>query len=243
MKRIALFLLFSLPCFAQITIDNTGKAAAASNASSVTITTFAVGAGSNRLLRCGISWWTANARTVSTVKFNTTGTLSKLTGSTSQQAAYSGFYNTEIWYMVAPANATASVVVTMSGATEELIAGCDSWTGVSQTAPFGTPVLNNAATGSPTVTVSSAAGEVVVDVAAWDRSNGGAGSVGAGQTSRWKTQNSTTGTAGAGSSEAGAASVTMTWTTSTAFWCNTAVAIKPPAAAASSVFRRGTTVQ
>ena len=113
----------------------------------------------------------------------------------------------EVWRFVAPPTAATDVVITYLAA-ESGGAGVSSYTGVDQT----TPVSNSAGangSGSPaTVAVTSAPGEMAVDAVGVAETT--APVVGAGQTQVWNT-----GPAfafGAASYEAGAATVTMSWT-------------------------------
>ena len=214
-----------------ISVDNTGQSAATVGfLSSVTISSVAVGSGENRLLVVGVSYheWSANNPVVNSVTFGGTN-LTQL------QKLVAGQTIVEIWYLKAPANTTADVVVTMSAATY-LIAGATSWFGVDQTTTFGTVATANGSSTSPSVAVTSAVDELVHDTLAV---NGAPTiTVGAGQTQRWNLASGTN-KSGAGSTEAGAASVTMSWTLGTsATWSIMGVPLKPAAGAASVVTPR-----
>ena len=135
---------------------------------------------------------------------------------------------TELWYLVAPASGTGTITVNLS-ASERVVGGAVSLTGVDQTTP-----LENAggATGNsvtPSVTITSATDDMV-----WDVVGVAAGvtfTEGAGQTKRWDRQvgGGSVAASGAGSTEAGAPSVTMDWTLSTADrWSITAVNVRAP---------------
>ncbi|MFQ5918475.1 MAG: hypothetical protein ACE5I4_00345, partial [Thermoplasmata archaeon] len=131
----------------------------------------------------------------------------------------------EMWYLVAPATGTNSVVITHSGA-NDVVGGATSWTGVDQSTPFG-PTATADGTASPaTVDVTSASNEVVLDVVAVR--NAATMTVGAGQTQRW---NLGVGVMdGGGSSEAGAATVAMSWTlTGTFEWAIGGASLRPVA--------------
>lgn len=95
-----------------------------------------------------------------------------------------------------------------------------SYTGVDQTTPLGTPATATVtSSAAPTVNVTSATGELVVDVVGF-LDSGGANrtlTVGAGQTSRGEVEGANLGSEGLGTSEeAGAATTTMSWTISAA---------------------------
>ena len=118
----------------------------------------------------------------------------------------------DIWYLLAPPAGTANVVVTTAGS-QHFMAGATDYFGVNQTTPLGTLYTATGFSTTPSVTLASAAGQLVVDSlgthgdAAWITPTG------PGQTQLWS-QN--TGGAsgdglGGGSDQAGAASVTMSW--------------------------------
>ena len=135
----------------------------------------------------------------------------------------------ELWYLLAPTTGTANVVLTM-GANKVFVAGATSFSGVSQGTPFGTPVTVEGSGGASSVTVSSAANEVVLDVVAFRDRTGG--SENSGQTARWTNTNGSGSSDawGGSSTEPGAASVTMGWTSSGAGageFSAIGVAIKP----------------
>ncbi len=133
----------------------------------------------------------------------------------------------QMFYLLAPTVQTANVVVTFSGARSG-VAGVTSWYNVDQLDPLGSQV-NDAGTsaGPATVTVISATGEVVVDTAMC-RNSVQTLTVGASQTERWNAVDGGTNTRGAGSNEAGAASVTMSWTLGASCnWAIMAVPLKP----------------
>jgi hypothetical protein len=142
-----------------------------------------------------------------------------------------------VWRLIAPDTGTNNVVVTFSAArTGECTAV--SLTGVHQTTPEGTPATGSDVSGggftNPSVVVSSATGELVVDcVGLQNDSTSKTLTVGADQTQLEQgSVGTTTSIVGAVSTEPGAASVTMSWTPSTADdWAQVAVPVKPSAAA------------
>jgi len=144
--------------------------------------------------------------------------------------------NAQIWRMIAPPTGAHDLTVTTS-ANRRFILHAVSFTGVHQTTPDGTPVTGSG-TGAggihPSVVVSSAAGEVVLDGAALrNDDNTSTLTADAGQTDRGNLANSNgtnSGIRGACSTEPGAASTTMSWTADgTDAWAQIAVAIKPTA--------------
>ncbi len=86
----------------------------------------------------------------------------------------------EIWSLTAPSPGTANVVVSLSGSVD-VVGGAISFSGVNQTTPFGTFVSAQGTSASPSVTASSAAGQVVLDTLAID-GDAVSASAGAGQT-------------------------------------------------------------
>ncbi|MGH7701794.1 MAG: hypothetical protein ACREMO_01780, partial [Gemmatimonadales bacterium] len=149
----------------------------------------------------------------------------------------------EMWQLVAPATGPHNIIVTInpnggSGA-QAIAGGAQSFTGVHQTTPLGTPATAQNENTTSTVVVSSAAGEVVVDIVAQKQnSSGGTMSADAPQVERWN-QITTKGTisanarSGGSTKVPGAASVTMSWTvTSIVRWAIVGVSLKPANATA-----------
>jgi Tfp pilus assembly protein PilV len=132
-------------------------------------------------------------------------------------------------YRLASPPAGAQTVIVILSAADRKVAGAITVTG-SDTA---TPISNHAGaigtSTTPSVTVTSAAGELVVDTAT--SFEGGTWTAGAGQTEWWDRQQNPV--SGAGSTEAGAASVTMSWTnTLNNEWAISAASIKAAGGAA-----------
>ena len=193
--------------------------------SSVTVN-HTVGAGcSNPIIVVGISW-----------QKNPTGTLDTLTvggvGGTeidTSNWSASGGYTHELWYRVGASGAN-DVIATFDAAKNSITVGVRSYCGVDQVTPIGTA---NKATGlsgtNPTVDITSAAGELVVDMVS---SVPDAGSqtltVGASQTDRANFAQDATNHIQGGSEEAGAATTTMSWTLGTVgAWGSIGVPLKP----------------
>ena len=140
----------------------------------------------------------------------------------------SGKVRSEMWAMIAPTVGMANVVVTLAGSAN-FSAGASDFYGVDQTVPFGSVTTGNGS-GDPSLSVASAIGELVVDAVA-DR-DVDTEMVGANQEALLIEKNgSGSGDAWVGSSmEAGAPSVTMSWTTDGAGageWAAVALALKP----------------
>lgn len=140
--------------------------------------------------------------------------------------AYSAPHNAAGFMLAAPATGSNSVNLTTgpSSATE-LTGAAISFTGCDQTTPAGTPAVATGNSTTPSVTVSSAAGEIVVDNLSILHS--GTLTVGAGQTEKWNAIASGF-TKYAGSSEPGAGSNTMSWLNSTAqTWALSGIPVRP----------------
>lgn len=140
-----------------------------------------------------------------------------------------------LWYLAAPASGANNVVVTLASS-QEFIAAATSFTGVHQTTALGTAASANGISTTPTVNVSSAADEVVLDGVSV---NGPTSyTIGASQTQRWaRTASNATPAAlvdARGSTETGAATTTMSWTLALSDdWVIAAVPIKPASVAGS----------
>ena len=117
----------------------------------------------------------------------------------------------EIWELVSPTVGTANIVANFNNK-QQVVAGAVDFFGVDQTAPTGTFISAGGTSTAPSVDVTSAIGDIVID-ALWGN-DGVTATAGAGQTVQWTnaTGSSTNFIRGAGSTEAGAASVTMSWT-------------------------------
>lgn len=220
-QKLSVFRPATLPP-AGIVLDTTSSVAPVGKVSSLSWN-HTVGSGSNRILVVGVSLRKKD-RPVTGITYGGIGGF-VFAGAAERSDAD---HRVEIWYKVAPAVGTALIAITLTGDVE-VVGGAASFTGVHQTVPAGTFAGAFGGDATPTVTVSSATGEVVIDVLSIN-GNAGAVTVGAGQTQRWS---GLTGTGdgnefGAGSTEPGAASVTMSWSATTARkWAIGAIALKP----------------
>ena len=129
-----------------IVLNGVASASATTSASpfQITISNFAAGGGTDRLLVVGIS---ANENNVASVTFG---------GMPLMQAA-SSFYNNdaEFWYLKNPSG-TANVVVTMAGKTSAVV-GAYAFSGVDQSDPIPTTAANhNTGSGSPSISITTA---------------------------------------------------------------------------------------
>ena len=180
--------------------------------------------GTDRLLRVTTSHFDSSD-TISSITYNGVALTAVPGGSTNN-----GQYYVTAYYLIAPDTGTHDIVVTVTGSVFDFGAGAISYTDAHQTTPLGTAVTATGTSTTPSVTVSSAADELVDDGLVII--HGGTLSVGAGQTQRWNAIASSGFIKYAGSTEGGAASTTMSWSNSSSqTWAIVAVPIKPTAGA------------
>jgi hypothetical protein len=144
-----------------------------------------------------------------------------------------GIYYTALLYLVAPTTGTNTFDVVFGGsAVFDAGVAILTLTGVDQSAPLGTAAIANGDSTTPSVTVSAATGDLIIDSLCIEHA--GTLSVGAGQTSRVNNVAAAGFIKNAVSTEPGATSVTMSWSdTVGGQWALAAVPIKPKAAAGS----------
>ena len=183
-----------------------------------------IGVGMDRVLIVGVSCYNSNkavtACTYSGLALTRVGFQDGGGGSNDRRM--------EMWRLINPPVGTANVSVTFSSSAKAVI-GSVSFFGVNQTTPNGSFVSAGASTNLATLTVPSAAGELVVDCMAV-QGNAATATVGAGQTHLWNDFSRSNGGAvvGCSSTEPGAASVAMTWSLSGVdYWVTGAVSLKP----------------
>lgn len=210
-------------------------AASASISSGSSLSWTHTASGTNRLVIVGVSWscdsFTAGACPAS--PGGVPPTISSITygGTAMTPIGSKNVADQEIaqYQLVNPPTGAQTVSVTFSSnVSRPIYGGSVSFTNVNQTTPIGTFASASGNSSSPSVTVASAVGEIVIDTLDFDTSAATL-TVGAGQTQRWKNVFSAM-PWGAGSTEAGAASVTMSWTANVADnWAIGAVSVKPAA--------------
>ncbi len=190
-------------------------------------------AGSARLLLVSVSMNVTNstASTVTSLTYNGVA-LTFVSGQTS--AAAGNKKRVEFWRLINPPTGTHAIVLTASVTTGQrvgVVASATGLDGVDQTTPLGTAAFANGNSTAPSVTATSATGELVVDYVAIAGAGATVVTPGAGQTTFSAATSSGTGATdarGAGSWEAGAASVTMSETLSASQrWELGAVSVKP----------------
>lgn len=162
--------------------------------------------GSELVLHAGLSWDSAGSKT-DTATYNSVSMV-RIAQLVAQQS-------TSHFRLVAPASGSHSLAMAWSGSLE-FEATSMSFTGVDQTTPdTGTPLTNEAATGTTTTTdVTSATGDMVVDVVCVNNGTAAGVTPGAGQNSAEQGGIGATNFTGL-SYEPGGATVTMSWSWTT----------------------------
>ncbi len=220
---LALMLVGSLlrvdPAGAAIAVDDTSSALG----KEVTSLSWdhTVGAGSNRILVVGVSW-RSNTNSLNSITFGGTA-LELIDNKDDADVGRVAMYK-----LLAPAVCQATVQLSFS-ANVKVIAGAISFSGVDQSSPHGSFTAADGGDDTPTITVSSAADELVLDTFQ-AAGNASSASAGAGQTQYWygRTQGGANEISGGGSTEPGASSVTMSWSLAgNANWSIGAISLRP----------------
>lgn len=175
-----------------------------------------VGTSDNRLLLVGIS---TRDRSVTSVTYS--GTPMILVGTINNGIDA----RITIYRLINPPSGTANVVVNFSGSTSKgAVISATSFRGVDQTDPLRTFNSAIGTSTTPSVSISSVAGDLVYDVLS--KRNTGTSAPGSSQTERLDLSSGEI--RGAGSTApATTTSTTMSWTISSAKWAIGGVAIKP----------------
>ena len=141
----------------------------------------------------------------------------------------SGGGEASIWYLLDPPIVTGGTFAAYFNATGTHCAGVSIYTGVDSRTPFGTAMGAQGTSTTASVTVGTASGELIVDVACLATSSATLTQV-ADQTERWNdTLGGVGGVRGAASTQLGSAGGVMSWTVgSSQNWAIAAVSLKPP---------------
>jgi hypothetical protein len=167
-----------------------------------------IGSGSNRGIIVGCSW----AAQVSSIAVTVGGVTTPAITGTNSGAAEA--YMVAMFALAAPASGSQTVAISWTTSTVA-VCGAVSADGVDQTTPSNNGTFAHAASGVPTVSVTSSAGDLTVAVLSLES---GASASGSTQTERWNVRQSfTIGTAG--STGTGAAGpITHAWDTTGSAW-------------------------
>lgn len=181
--------------------------------------------GTNLLLTAGVAAGVPGTDTTVTTTVTYNGIAMTSAGKIHSNNDIHGYV--ELFYLVAPPTGANTVAVTANTAVA-LECGSVSFTGVDQSNPVAGATTSFGFSTAPSITVSSATDNMVVDAAC-----SGSAITGSGKTSRW-IQNLNGGSGagnGAQSTAAGAGSVTMSYTAGNDWWGMVAmsvVAAPPP---------------
>ncbi len=230
-----MWLLSSTYSHAQVAVDASTFSTAQLTGPGTQTLTFAhtTTATANRILIVGVSMNITNAPTTGLVGITYNGAALSFVG------AHNDAGNTrrvEMWSLLAPANGTFNVVVSVNIPAAQavgVVAGATTFTGVDQTVPLGTFVsADGAAGGHSQLDVPSVVNGMVIDTLAIGGNVTAA--VSGPQVSRWNAASGGTATpdvTGVGSSRTGAPSVPISETFSAASnWSLGAVSLSPTAA-------------
>lgn len=195
-----------------ISIDN--NASGSVTGTSLTISNFVTGAGSNRLMLVSVA-----------LDANVTGIIYGAQSLTRAAFVGAGRPRVEMWQLLNPTSGTANVVIT-TNVSGSIKAGVTTFAGIDPTTPFRLPITVISGNSTPSATITSAANELVYDVIGI--SNDPTATASAGQTQRWNIKGILNMT-GAASTKAGAVSVVMSWATSTNPnpWSQIALSLRP----------------
>lgn len=202
-----------------ITKDNPQLLFAGSEGTGSHTASYTVGAGVTYLV-VGIAEWDGTNITDTVVTFNGVSMtpLQRLHEGT-------GDNNVMLFGLVSPAVGAHNVVVSRPGNNlADITIGAAGYIGVDTSTPTGTAATGTGSNASPTVSASSATGELVVAALAYDRTFS---SRGGGQTQLWLDESDEHGLA---DEKAGATTTTFTYTMGSAGgWAAIAVPLKPAA--------------
>lgn len=180
-----------------------------------------VGAGNDRLLVVALSTDYAD---ITATAITYAGSALTFVG------AIDAMYNdgrVELWRLVDPPVGTAAVAINLDGASAQLVVGAISFFDVNPTTPLGNFVSARGTDGDPTISVASAAGELVLATMMWNGSYQVLNDA-SGQTRRWSDNGYDL--FGVGSTKPGAPTTTFTWSAAVNlydYWAAGAIAIKP----------------
>lgn len=223
---LLLSLLLADQAFAAIAYDSAnGTTKASGGGTTITISFTATGTSGagNGLMLVGCILSTGGATTISSIKWNGTD-LTQL-----QTVAYGATIRVDLWYLKLPETGTHNVVATTNN---DVNSACSvvTYTGVAQGTTFGTDVSASGADSAPSVTVTTVAGEMVVDISGL-ANNVGCGTVpspGANQTQRDTYRCLTGGLSMSMSQQNGVDGGVMSWSqVGSNVWTDIAVPLKP----------------
>jgi len=186
-----------------------------------------VGSLTNGILFVTMAWSTVGS-TITGVTYNGVAMTQAIHQATNR--------STDIWYLVAPDSGTHNVVISGSGNFGRANAGSQSWDGAnaSQTP---TTITGNGTSATPSVTVTTAAGELIIDCLGQSFTAGDTLAVNANQTEQSKISGGAT--ILGSSSQLGSDGGVMSWTNSNSrAYGFVAASFDPAAAGGTSILRQ-----
>lgn len=173
--------------------------------------------------------------TVANVVYGTS-TLTKVTSAAVVSTGTFSHSIADIWYLLSPPAGTSTLTVNMSGKCLVIFAGEDSWQGVSQSTPVGTPTTGTSTASPASIAVATGNTDVAVGVVMGEN-NGATNDWLTSDTQTWKQDDQTQ----IGSNETGSyknaasSTTTLTFTNASPAACAmTGVAIKIASAGATA---------
>lgn len=224
---LILALLFATPAWAVITFDAATESENLQPDGTFSFT-HTIGSCSNSILVIGMAWHSGSGQTLNsvTVDGNNATQIDTIDNTGGARAV-------ALWYYVGAAAGSRTIAGALSASSAAGVISVSSYCGVHQTVTIGTAVKDQSDFGDPSVTVTSAVGEMVVDVAGGRNNGSTTFTVGAGQTEDTNLADAAIVLVSATSHQAGAASVDMTWTLGDpSGWAQVGVSLKPAAVTA-----------
>ncbi|MDD5706397.1 MAG: SdrD B-like domain-containing protein, partial [Kiritimatiellae bacterium] len=208
------------------TITVVGAAASANSDNTVSTFSFSYDSGStgqNRVLMVGISYRNRDSETVTSVTY---GGQTMTEVGTAQVASRPSDGRIYIFSLVNPPTGANSLRVNWNSALNyAAVVGAVTYAGVDQTTPTGSFASSSATFGTPAVNVGSASSQLLFGVCGGRTTSDYA--VTDGGTQLWSARPYSRYTSGSGQSKAGATSVSLTWSGSSAAWVAGGVALRP----------------
>lgn len=199
--------------------DNSGSNDGVTAASTISWTHNVI-SNTNGILFVAIDGYSDNATNVTAITYS--GSAMTHLGGQGMNTQWSDF--NDVWILKNPPTGNNAVSISLDSTANGIAGGSTSWTGVNQTTPTSGFVTSSGADASPTITITSAAGEIAHDSVHFTSA---AETISCNQTQRW-IHNTNENSKGGGSSKTGAGSTTLTWTiTNNRNWYSNGWSIKP----------------
>jgi len=178
-----------------------------------------VGSGPNSLLLVNVSI-REDSRTASVVSVLANNKPLSLVGVSDQ-----GGLRVEVWSLLSPSPGVHDMKVTFSSPPVGSVSGATTWYQVNQSDPFGNFAKSTGFSANPSLNMTSASDQVIVDILAMPNLSTDIISPGSGQILLWNQWSSGDTRSGA-SYKNGTSSTTMVWNTKNEAWALAAVSIK-----------------